>query len=101
MFGMAFDYRRFYALGEHFARGTFRVHSLGELPGRDPLSLTRAEVEPEQPVRFHHDEGSRIKDHIGTTWALLHLVSERFIAALDGFTGWRTTRSRSTTTSAG
>jgi hypothetical protein len=87
---VSFDYRRFYAIGERFARGTFRVHSLGALPGGDPLALTRGEVEPKEPVRFHHDEGSRVKDHIGTTWALLHLVSDRFIRALDGFSGWRT-----------
>jgi len=86
---VAFDYRRFYALGERFARGTFRVHALGDLPGGDPLALTRAEVEPEEPVRFHHNEGSRIKDHIGTTWATLHLVSDRFISVLDAFSGWR------------
>jgi hypothetical protein len=83
------DYRRIYALGERFARGTFRVHALGEIPGGDALALTRGEVEPKEPVRFHHDEGSRIKDHIGTTWALLHLVSDGFISVLDGFSGWR------------
>jgi hypothetical protein len=87
---VSLDYRRFYALGERFARGTFRVHSLGELPGGDPLALTRGEVELREPIRFAHDEGSRIKDHIGTTKALLHLVSDRFISALDGFSGWRT-----------
>jgi hypothetical protein len=87
---MAFDYRRFYALGERFARGTFRVHALGELLGGDPLALTRGESDPQEPVCFHHDEGSRIKDHVGTTWALLHLVSDRFIGVLDGFRGWRT-----------
>ena len=86
---MTFDYRRFYALGERFARGTFRVHALGELPGGDPLALTRGQINPKEPVCFHHDEGSRLKDHIGTTWALLHLVSDRFLGVLDGFSGWR------------
>jgi len=86
---MAFDYRRFYALGERFARGTFRVHSLGELPGGDALALTRGEIEPQEPVRFHRDEGSRIKDYIGTTWALLALISDRFVGVLEGFSGWQ------------
>src|SRR5205814_6985733 len=74
MSAVVFDYRRFFALGEHFARGTFRAHALGEIPGGDPYALTRRALEPEALVRFHHDEGSRIKDHIGTTWAVLHLV---------------------------
>jgi hypothetical protein len=47
-------------------------------------------IEPKEPVRFHHDEGSRVKGDIGTTWALRHLVSDRFILALDRFSGWRT-----------
>jgi hypothetical protein len=83
-----FDYTGFYALGESFARGAFRVHALGEIP--DPYALTRAEIEPESPLRFHHDQGSRLKDYIGTTWAVLHIVSERFVGALEGFSGWRT-----------
>jgi hypothetical protein len=87
---MAFDYTRFYALGESFVRGTFRVHALDEIPGGQPYALTRGEVEPEEPVRFHHDQGSRIEDYIGTTWAVLHLVSDRFISVLKGFSGWRT-----------
>src|SRR5436189_5224916 len=90
MSAVVFDYRRFFALGEHFARGTFRAHALGEIPGGDPYALTRGELEPEALVRFHHDEGSRIKDHIGTTWAVLHLVSDHFVGVLDGFSGWRT-----------
>jgi len=86
---VTFDYRRFYALGERFTRGTFRVHALGELPGGDPLGLTRGEISTQEPVCFHHDEGSRLKDHIGTTQALLHLVSDRFVGVLEGFSGWR------------
>lgn len=87
---VSFDYRRFYALQERFARGTFRVHALGPIPGGDPYALTRGEVQPAQPIRFHHDEGSRIRDHIGTTWGVLHLVSDRLVSVLEGFGGWRT-----------
>jgi hypothetical protein len=84
------DYTRFYALGESFGRGAFRVDALGELPGGDPYALTRGEVEPEAPLRFRHDQGSRVEDYIGTTWAVLHLVSDRFLGVLQGFSGWRT-----------
>ncbi|MDX6479962.1 MAG: hypothetical protein QOG85_472 [Gaiellaceae bacterium] len=85
-----FDYGRIFRLSERFARGTFRVHALGELPGGSPHALTRGEIQPSEPVRFTHDEGSRIKDYIGTTWGALSLVSERLISALDGFSGWQT-----------
>ena len=47
----AFDHGRIFSLGERFARGTFRVHSLGALPGGDPYPLTRGEIEPAEPVR--------------------------------------------------
>jgi len=82
--------------GVGVARGTFRVHPLGEIPGGDPLALTRGELDPKEPVRFHHDERSRTRDHIGTTLALLHLVSDRFISVLDGFSGWLVARSQET-----
>ncbi len=85
-----FDYREFYVLGEGFKRGAFRVHSLGEI--LDPLALKRAEVSPSEPIRFHHDEGTRLYDLIGTTDAVLDLVSDRFVAVLsdNDFSGWRT-----------
>ena len=87
---MGFDYRRFYFLTEGLKRGAFRVHSLGDI--RDPAGMTRAEAVGHEPVRFHHDEGTRLYDYVGTTWAVLALVSERFIAVLEanGFTGWAT-----------
>jgi hypothetical protein len=84
----AFDYRRFYALGEAFVRGAIRVHALGDIP--DPFMLTRGDVEPRDPLRFHHDAGTSLKDYVGTTDAVLHLVSDRVVEALAGFTGWRT-----------
>jgi Immunity protein family (Imm11) len=87
---VALDYRRFFALGEAFTRLAFRVHALGDIP--DPYALTRAEVVPDHPIRFHYDQGTRLYDYIGTTWAVLDLVSERMIAVLrdHDFTGWAT-----------
>jgi hypothetical protein len=85
-----FDYRQFFELGEGSIRGALRVHALGLIP--DPVALTRGEIEPEEPVRFHHDRGGRLKDYIGTTWGVLDIVSDRVVAALrdGGFTGWTT-----------
>jgi hypothetical protein len=87
---VSFDYRRFYALGEGFKRGAFRAHTLGNIP--DPLALTRGEIVPSEPIRFHHDEGRRLYDLVGTTWALLKLVSDRVksVLAENRFTGWTT-----------
>lgn len=87
---MDFDYRRYYVLGEGFKRGAFRAHALGDIP--DPYALTRAEVQPSEPIRFHHDEGRRLYDYIGTTWAVLEVVSDRVTSLLDEnrFTGWTT-----------
>ena len=87
---MEFDYERYYVLGEAFKRGAFRVHALGEIP--DPYALTRAEIEPSEAICFHHDEGRRLYDLVGTTWAVLDLVSDRVTSVLadNGFTGWTT-----------
>jgi hypothetical protein len=86
--GIAEYYGRFYLLGEGFIRGALRVEPVGNL--RSPHELTRAERRPRRPVRFRRDEGSRPKDLIGATWASLCLVSDRVIAALEGFSGWTT-----------
>jgi hypothetical protein len=85
-----FDYRRFWSVDETLTRGAFRVHMLG---GYDDqlLAAEKGELEPIQPLRFHHDQGSRLKDVIGTTSATL-LFSDRFVTVLadGGFSGWRT-----------
>ena len=85
-----FDYRRFWSVDETLTRGAFRVHILGR--DYDELrAVEKGELEPTQPLRFHHDQGSRLKDVIGTTSATL-LFSDRFVAVLagGGFSGWRT-----------
>jgi hypothetical protein len=83
------DYRRFFALSEAFVRGALRVHPLGDVAY---LELTRGEIAPTEPVRFHHDQGTRPMDYVGTTLGGPPLVSERLVALLGehGFTGWRT-----------
>jgi hypothetical protein len=57
-----------------------------------PEALTRAESIPAEPIRFRRDEGGRRLDLVGTTEALLTLVSDRVIAMLrdSSFTGWTT-----------
>jgi hypothetical protein len=54
--------------------------------------LVRSEVRPSEPVRFTHAEGRTPHDLVGTTYAGLKLVSERFVGTLrdHGFTGWTT-----------
>ena len=85
-----FDYRRLYHLSEGFTRGAIRVHAVDEIP--DPDGLTRADVVPQKPVRFRWDEGTRLYDFIGTTWATLKFISDRFVEVLreGAFTGWST-----------
>lgn len=87
---MPFDYSRFYALDEGFDRGAVRVRAVDEIP--DPSALTRAEVLPDKPIRFVRDEGARLLDFVGTTEAVLTLVSDRVISAFReaSFTGWTT-----------
>jgi hypothetical protein len=89
---MDFDYSRFYELGEGFTRGAVRVDAIDEIA--DPLALTRGEVTPREPIRFRQDEGSRFYDYVGTTWAVLDVVSDRVLGILNesGFTGWTTYR---------
>jgi hypothetical protein len=85
---MDFDYGRFYEIGEDFTHGAVRVEAVDEIA--DPYALTRGEVTLREPIRFRHDEGSRFYDYVGTTWAVLHIVSDRIVDLLrrNGFTGW-------------
>jgi hypothetical protein len=77
-------------LGEDFTPGALRLTATDELD--DPAAIARAEHVPSRPVRFEPDEGDLALDWLGTTWAALHIVSERFIDCLRarGFTGWAT-----------
>ena len=83
-------YARFYVLSESSKRGAMRVRTVDGL--ERPEALTRAEAMPQVPVRFEHSSGKRPLDLMGTTWAVVDLVSDRFVAALEnrGLTGWTT-----------
>jgi Immunity protein family (Imm11) len=87
---VTFDYGRLYVFGERFTRGAIRVDAVDEIV--DPFALTRAEIRPDRPLRFRWDEGSRLYDFVGTTWATLNIVSDRVVTTLRGgpFTGWAT-----------
>ena len=89
--GRDFDFTRFHLIGEGFTRGALRVRARTELSG-DAERLTRAEATAVEPIIFEHAEGKRPHDFVGTTWAVLDLVSDRFIRVLrdGGFTGWDT-----------
>jgi hypothetical protein len=83
-------YEQFFVLSEGSTREAVRVRAVDEL--EHPEALARAEDTASQPIRFAYDEGSRLLDFMGTTWAALRLVSDRFVAALRtrGLTGWTT-----------
>ena len=87
-----FDYTRFYVMTEAFRRGAFRVHPLDEIPIPNLCAVTRAEVVPGAPLRFHHDEGTHLCDYIGTTAAVITLVSDRLVGVLHDHrvSGWTT-----------
>jgi hypothetical protein len=63
------------------ARGLRVDCARSELPA-EPEKLTRAEAAIAEPIVFHHVEGTRLRDFVGTTWALLALVSDRLISVL-------------------
>jgi len=77
-------------LGEAFQRGSLRLRSRVLLP--EPFELARGEVRPSEPIVFVRDEGRTARDLIGTSYATIRLVSERFLEVLreHGFTGWAT-----------
>ena len=87
--GHELDFGRFHFIGEGFERGALRVRSSAPLPAA-PERLTRAEATVATPISFEHDEGTRTEDFLGTTWAALDLLSDRFVEVLSGFTGWQT-----------
>ena len=76
-------------LGEAFSRGALRVKPRESL---DPLALLRGERSVATPLEFMHAEGRRHLDLVGTGYAMVHLVSDRFLDVLSAgdFTGWTT-----------
>lgn len=82
---------RAFDLGEAWdARGRIRADAEESLV--DPFALARGEQVPTEPIAFARAEGRRLLDLVGTTDAVLDLVSPSFVEALErhGFTGWAT-----------
>jgi hypothetical protein len=72
-------------------RGALWVHTPDPVP--DAYALARGEWTPPGVLHYKRDAGgSKQHDMIGTTHAVVTLVSERFVQALrdGGFTGWTT-----------
>ena len=59
---------------------------------KDHFGISRAEVQPSEPIEFVRAGGRKPHDMIGTTRAALKLVSDRFLEVLreHGFSGWAT-----------
>jgi hypothetical protein len=77
-------------LAEAFEPGALRVKSRELVHGA--FELARAELRPERPIDYVRDEGRTPHDLIGTTDAVVTLVSDRLIAILRAreFRGWTT-----------
>jgi hypothetical protein len=72
------------------ARGRIRADAEESLA--NPFALARGERVPTEPIAFARAEGRHLLDFVGTTDAVLALVSPSFVEALErrGFTGWAT-----------
>jgi hypothetical protein len=58
----------------------------------DVFELARGENLPTEPLEFERSSGGKPHDVIGTTYAVLYLISPKFQTVLEenGFTGWTT-----------
>src|SRR5262249_56577502 len=68
-----FDYSRFFTLEEAFERSALRVNVV-DPPHVDPWEVTRGEAAI-QTLRCECDEGSQALDLVGTTLAVLRVLS--------------------------
>jgi hypothetical protein len=76
-----FDYSRFFALAEAFERSALRVNVVEPIDV-DPWAVTRGEARIDV-LRCECDEGRDALDLVGTTSAVLVLLSSRVIDALE------------------
>jgi hypothetical protein len=83
-------YSESYLLGEAFESRALRVGSVDA--SLDAHALTRGTSVPEAPLAFVRSGGALPLDILGTTWAVLLIVSDDFLRVLseNSFTGWRT-----------
>jgi len=79
-----------YALDSALERGAFHFTPVHDIDS--PAALLRGEVRPQQPVEFHWHMGGKPHDMMGTTHAILHIISKRFVDTLldERATGWGT-----------
>ena len=85
---MKIDLASTFLLSDALSRGALRVEPRMHL---DEMAVLRGQPE-RKPLEFVHAEGRRRLDLVGTGYAMLYLVSDRFIDVLSGakFTGWTT-----------
>ena len=85
------DYSQFYVFGNRGKRFPLHVNIEGE-EAEDSVALLRGEIRPTRPLRCTWNSGGMLKDILGSSWAILMLVSDRVveIATREGFTGWLT-----------
>jgi len=79
---------------EFYHLSNFWTDQLIVADSRDQLDIPavfRGELIPDTPLNFNVQLGTRFADLLGTGYAGIYLVSERFAAALSQsqFTGWR------------
>lgn len=84
------DFGQLYTLGSDLNRGALHFRPVHDID--NPASLLRGDVRPRHLVEFRRYMGTKPQDIMGTTHAILLLVSERFVDVLleERATGWGT-----------
>lgn len=85
---MNFD--KFYLFESELKRGGLILTSEPLL--NDPFSVLSGRTKSPAPLNFVHHMGDKVYDVIDTSYAVLYLISERFVQTLNGagFRGWDT-----------
>lgn len=85
---MKSEFDTLYELSEGWRQGALRLTTRESFI--DPFALSRGILPSAEPVIFEYSCGSRPDDFVGTGWAVVHLISERFKALLveERFMGW-------------
>ncbi|HWI60819.1 MAG TPA: hypothetical protein VNT75_03150 [Symbiobacteriaceae bacterium] len=82
------DFSQLYYMHSAWIRGALHLEMVNQID--DPLPIATGVIPPPQPLLFRHFQGGAPRDMVGTTWALLQLVSQRAVDVLNEnhFTGW-------------
>ncbi|GMO62124.1 MAG: hypothetical protein Ta2A_08560 [Treponemataceae bacterium] len=86
-------YPDFYVLGDKGIRGALNVSSISGISRTsDPYAILRHEFIPQSPIVWKRNTGSKPKDCISTSWAVLNLFSDSVFNLFEKccFTGWDT-----------